>query len=200
MPALEKMIQYTFNNYGFSQFTTYDDRRNTTIEAAMQSTPFVSALTRIVKTTDYGLVEKSRAISREAAKETAERNIERIKLFDKQLKGFTSSDISNMIDREGDFKRSSDLKNTLSEITDKLYLEPYKEDYRTTEKAFIRYALKEYNDPWVNGFLSAQSNETKIKVLTQAKDSLKENKYNEIIDKLDRAGLISKDLKKEMGM
>lgn len=199
VPALEKMVQFTFNNYGFSQFTTYDDRRNSSFEAAIQATPFVSALTRIVKTTDYGLVEKARAISKEAQKETAERNIKRTELFEKELRGYSSEDINRLLDREGNLRGGSELKEKLKNITNTLYKDEVdKGDYRTTEEAFIRFALKEYNDPWINGVLSAQSKEVKKAVLEQAKDALSINRYETIIGKLKRAGIISVELEKQI--
>ena len=199
IPALSKMVQFSLNNYGLSQFTTYDDRRNTTFETAMQTTPFVSALSRIVKTTDYGLVEKGWAISKEARKETAERSIERLNLFEERTRGMKSADLSRLLDQNGDIRYNTPLKSDLRKITDKLYDgKADKDDYKTTEKAFIKYALKESGNPWINVFLSTQSLEDKASVLIQARDSMKQERYNEVFSKLQRAGLITEGLREEL--
>lgn len=194
-PKLKKMVEYTFNDLGFSQFTTYDDRRDTTFEAVAKGTPVINSVFRIVKTSDYGLAEKARALSQEETKETAERNLKRFDLFQKRLKGYSSDDISRLIDNEGKIRSGSQLKKDLHEIALDLYDgEPDKNDIKTTEKAFIRHALKEYNNPYIKAVLSAQSNDAKVKVLKEAKDALSANKYNEIINKLRKTRLISKEV------
>jgi len=186
------MIQYTLNDLGLSQFTTYDDRRDTTFEAGIKATPFINSIFRIIKTSDYGLKEKARNIVEEGLKETAQRNLKRFDLFEKKLRGYSSDDISKMIDYGGGIRNNSILKNELKNITIELYGKDYeKRDINTTEKAFFRYILKEHNDPFINGVLSAQSNSDKIEVLKEAKEALSERRYNEIINKLKKTRIIS---------
>jgi hypothetical protein len=189
------MVEHTTNNLGFSQFTTYDDRRDSTFEATMKATPIVNSWFRIVKSSDYGLTEKARAVAEEAKGESAARNLERSELFNEKLKGYSADDISRLLDEQGNFKQRTQLKEDLASISYRLYgPNADKDDLKITEKAFIRHALNEYNDPYIKGVLSAQSNEAKIQVLKEAKDALPLPRFYEIVNKLRKTKSISKDV------
>lgn len=192
-PALKKMVEYSFNETGFSQFTTYDDRRDKTFEAAMKATPFINSIYRIIKTSDYGLSEKAMAISEKEKKESAQRTLKRNELFEKNLKGYTADKIGSMMD-EGGVRSGSTLSRELQNITKNIYDNPDKDDFKSTEKAFIRYALREYNNPYVKAILSAPNNETKIKILQEAKDTISQAKYYEMSNRLRKVKIISKDV------
>ena len=195
MYSLSKMVEHTFNDAGFSQFTTYDDRRDTTFEAMLKGTPFINSMFRIVKTSDYGLTEKAMAEVQKDRAETARRNIKRDEFFEKRLKGIRADQLGNLLDENGRIKQGSSLYRNIYDISLDLYSgEPTKEDVQTTAKAFIRYALKEQNNPYVKSVLNAQSNDTKVKILQEAKNELPVAKYNEMALRLRRTGIVSKEV------
>lgn len=68
-PSLKKMVQWTINQSGQTNFSTYDKSKNSTFETNLQSVP---GLNRIIKISDYGLTEKTRAKIAEKQAEKAE--------------------------------------------------------------------------------------------------------------------------------
>lgn len=193
LPRLKGMLKHTFNSAGFSQFTAYDDRRDSTVEAVIKGTPVVSAMTRIIKVSDYGLVEKARELVEEENKISAQRQIKRQQIFDKYFKGYRASDIARMVDADGNIKARQKVSDDIIKATQELYGKDFtKLNRTTTEKAFFRYALRKMNDPWVTGVLSSSSNAQKIKVLSEAKASLSEAGYDDLVKTLLDARLISK--------
>jgi hypothetical protein len=65
-PALKKMVQWTANQTGWTRFATYDRSGKTWTEWALEVTPI---LNRLIKVSDYGLVEKDK---RQIAKKESE--------------------------------------------------------------------------------------------------------------------------------
>ena len=68
-PALKRMLQWTANQSGLVQIANYDPASKTTLEATLQSTPLFN---RLIKISDYGMVEKSKEAFAELESDQAE--------------------------------------------------------------------------------------------------------------------------------
>lgn len=197
-PVLNKMVQWSFNEAGFSQFTTYDDRRDSTFEAVLKGTPFISATTRLIKTSDYGLKEQAMKVKEDYDRQGANEILERRKIFDKHFKNMSLEDIRKISEQGMSFNKEN--KSKLKEIAIELYGDkPSSDDMQKTKKAFLKYALREENNPYVSAILSSNDNESKVEILRQAKDAMSTNDYNALTNKLIRSKVISPKVKHEAG-
>lgn len=73
-PSLKKMVQWTTNEFGLTQFATYDPTGRTTFDTWANLTP---VLNRVIKASDYGLRETQHEEVKMADKDAALRRLAR---------------------------------------------------------------------------------------------------------------------------
>lgn len=73
-PSLKRMVEWTVNEFGFTQFTTHDPSEKTTFEMTLQLTPVFN---RLIKASDYGLREQTREVFGEVERERAVHRLNR---------------------------------------------------------------------------------------------------------------------------
>lgn len=196
VPVLKKMAQWSFNQAGFSQFTTYDDRRDSTFEAVLKATPGLNAVTRVLKVSDYGLAEKMRELNKQEKKESAKLMVKRQELFDKYLKGYDINDLDRILD-EGANIVSNDVNKKLSQITREVYGDYDKEDRKLVQKDFLKYIIREQNNPYMEALTSATSNDAKLMILEEAHSSMSYAEYRSFLEKAYKAKIISKNVRRD---
>jgi len=84
LPSLKRMIFWSFNQFGLSSFSTYDDATKTWWETVIEATPLLNRMFRI---TDYGLQERARSIARDIEQIDAARRV-RLKGLSQELEEF----------------------------------------------------------------------------------------------------------------
>lgn len=198
-PATKNMVKWSFNSAGFSQFTTYDDRRDSTFEAILKGTPGLNAVTRLLKWSDYGITEKMYDYNEDYRKESAKETIKRRDLFDKNFKDVKINDLPGLLDDASNVTDGK-VSNVLREITSEVYgKDADKNDFNKVQKDFLKYVIKEENNPYARALTSAPSNEVKVKILNQAKEKMSEKEFRAFVWKLRKAKIISKNVMIDLG-
>lgn len=186
LPVFEKMVQYTTNQLGFSQFSTYSDESDTTFDTIIKTTPVIN---RAFRSTDYGLTEKDRALEDSINKENAKRLLKERELLDEAVE-------------EGK-KSPGDAKD----IGRQLILDAYGEGpYDKRSKTRIRNLQKKYRIGLVKGsvsreldnLISANTNEYKVQLLSAYKESMTRDEFRNLIKTGIEYKVISRDLIKEL--
>lgn len=193
--SFERMIQWSANEAGFSQFTSYDDKRDTTFEVIVKGTPFISSITRIIKTSDYGLTEKAMAENEKISRESAQEKLKRIDVYDRHLKNKSLKDISEITSAGLNIAYGSKTQKELVDIAREIYGDDYTlDELKKAQNGFLAHALKEENNPYAKAIVVAQSNEAKIRILQQAKDAMTTNDFAKFQSKLLNSKIISNEV------
>lgn len=164
-PAIKKMVQWTINNAGLTSIATYDDASDTTLETIIKSTPGID---RVIRISDYGLKE---AAIIERRQEEKQRSREALKL----------KDMAKNAALEYRKTPTRDLiKRMAAEISDEETIS--KKDYtRAREYLGKQVFMNNVYTSLSKIFISAVSNEEKIKILKQLKDELSPEEYQKAI-------------------
>lgn len=191
--AFARMVQWSFNSAGFSQFTHYDDRRDNSFEAVLKATPGLNAVTRLIKVSDFGLTEKTMDINKAETKESARLTLDIRNSVEKFLKG---KDLNTVINQASIISKNNAAGKEIFAITEKLYGPKYTRDNLIrVQNNLLSQAMRAENNPYVKAILSSQSNDAKAMILKEAKDSMSLAEYIALLDKLTKARIISKELR-----
>jgi hypothetical protein len=191
MPALKKMVQWSANNFGLSQFTTYDPSKNDTIELAVQILPL---LNRILKISDYGLSEKSMDLTNEIKTQRAREVVAEKEVIDKYVAKY-----------KDDYKTGkADLYTIGDEIVkEALGHEAITDDELSRDKS-MRTRLKTSMvvgayDARVDNLVYAASNREKIALLKQYQTEMVADQFNDLVWLLYEEKIISGDVLDAIG-
>lgn len=186
LPVFEKMIQYTTNQLGFSQFSTYSDETDTTFDTIIKTTPIIN---RAFRSTDYGLTERDRALEDEINQENARRLLKEREVLDKAV------------------EKAKENPDDIKDIGRQLILDTYGDGpYDKRSKTRIRNLKKKYQIGVVKGSVSreldnligANTNEYKVQLLSVYKDSMSKSEFRDLIKTGIEYKVISRDLIKEL--
>lgn len=175
-PALKKMVEWTSNTLGLSQFTTYDPSKGDSVEVAVQAIPL---LNRMIKISDYGQTEKAKKIQssikqdvakdtlkdREAISDYVNKNIDDYKAgklnIDQAAAEVTADIIGHDIAGQEDLDKMKNIKGKL-------------------ERAL---KLGKY-DPNFDSIIYATSNKEKAELLKAYREDLSSDEYTKLITQL----------------
>lgn len=160
-PALKKMVQWTANNSGLLQFSTYDDANQTTFESTIRTIP---GLNRLIKVSDFGETEQLRKIRQRIDKETAQRTLKKRELIDKA------------VERAG----NGESVNTLArEIANKIYDKPTGTQIRNIMKD-IRQDKERGRNVYLDQLMTARTNEEKIILMRQMREVFDKDRMRQL--------------------
>ena len=180
--ANKKMLQWTMNTLGLSQFTTYDPSKNTTTETILKMTP----LNGVIKISDYGLIEKSNKITTEVKKQSAQQTLEDRKIIDKYVKKYSTQW------KNGD----ADEKDIADEATEEILGHYPETDEEIARQKSMRIKMKRAlkigaYDVRYDNLMYAASNKEKIAILKVYQSSMNPTDFNDLIDTAVDEGIIS---------
>jgi len=182
--GLKKMIQWTANTFGLSQFTTYDPNKNDTLETMVQVLPI---LNRILKISDYGMTEQAKELQGEEKTRRAREII-----AEKEV-------ISKYVVRYKNQYQDIDMYEVGSEVVkDILGHDPETEEEIARERS-IRGRLKTamvvgVYDSRFDSLVYAVSNKEKVVILQKYKKDISADKFNELLETSLNEGIISEEV------
>lgn len=171
LPAFSKMVQWTSNSLGLSQFSTYSDETDTGFDTFLKQTPIIN---RAFKSTDYGLTEKERLIDQKLSREKAKQTLKERELFDSALKEARSS--TNSEDR---LKIRNDFIKSV--VGDGPYDSDDKRKITNLKKKFKLGLLKGSVSREMDTLIDANNNAYKVELLKLYKESLPQDKYEDLV-------------------
>ncbi|MCK4265412.1 hypothetical protein KAW80_03580, partial [Candidatus Babeliales bacterium] len=185
-PALKKMVKWTVNSFGLTQFTTYDPVRNDTMENIMQVTPI---LNRMIKISDYGITEES---NKAQAVEEKIRSREIVR--EKEV-------ITEYVNKyEDEYKSGAiDAYDIIEDVVEEILgREPetdddFKREKSITNKLKRAFIIEKY-DARFDSIVYGGSNKAKNAILAKYKKDLSIDKFKELIDNLYDEGIISAEV------
>ena len=190
MPALKKMVQWSANTMGLSQFTTYDPNKGDTIETLVQMLPVIN---RLLKISDYGRTESDQKLQGEVKTERAKELIKEKEVISKYVnknKADYKTGIIN-IDKIGD------------EVVKEILGHYPKTDEEDARDVSIRKRLKTsmivgaYGSR-VDSLVYANSNKEKVALLNKYKSEMSEDQFYEFTNLLLNEGVISDNVYDEI--
>ena len=184
--GLKKMVQWTANTFGLSQFTTYDPSRNDTVETAVQILPGIN---RILKISDYGLTEKSKEVQ---SKEDAIRAREILKEKEVISKYVNQNKVAY---KEGDV----DIYDIGDQVVREVLGHDPETDEEFTRDKSMRTRLQRSMiigsyDARFDSVIYATSNRSKISLLKQYQEEMTPEAFGEFMGTLSDEGIISNDV------
>lgn len=186
LPVFTKMVQWTSNELGLSQFTTYTDETDSTFDATIKTIPVIN---RAIRSTDYGLTEKERHIERQLDQDAARRLLNERELLDKYIKlGKEKPDQAKQIEKEfikevlGDSITTSAEKRRRTNLTKKYQI------------GLVRGVMSREMD----SLIEANTNDYKLELLKLYKNTLGANEYQELRQTALKHKIISDELQKRM--
>jgi hypothetical protein len=185
-PALQKMVQWTTNEAGLSQFSSYDAGRNSTFDTIMQNTWIIN---RMFKVSDYGLTEQEKSVQTAIESENARKTLKEREL----LQGYVDKAKQN----------PKDYTNLQLEFVRSVLGEPpYQGDDRTKltnlKKKFQINAVKGTLTREVDTMISTNSNDVKMKLMEQYKQRMTDQEYKDLRQTIIQYGIVSKQFVKEL--
>jgi hypothetical protein len=181
--GLKKMVQWTANTFGLSQFTTYDPVKNTTLETAVQILPLVN---RLIKITDYGLTEQSKGLQAEIKTERAREILQEKEVINKYVS-----------ENKKDYQTGNvDIYNIGDQVVKEILgHEPETDDDIARDKS-IRARLKRAMvvgayDVRFDSLVYATSNKEKVALLKKYQGEMTPEQYNELVESLYDERIIS---------
>ena len=180
--GVRKMALWSLNEVGLGNFATYDPATRTTEEKFIQFTPLIN---RMFKVSDYGITEREVEGERKEEQQRAIQNKKESDLVKKYIEELKKED--------GDPEA---LKERLAE-------ELYPEGIETTEeqanlnrvnKDFDQELLKRENDTRINTIMKLKLNTSKINSLRGFAEDMKPEAFEDLLNKLYDAKVISKEV------
>lgn len=188
LPAFMKMMQWTTNELGLSQFTTYSDQTNTTLDMILQYTPIIN---RAIKSTDYGLKEQEAVLQQGIDKQNAQQTLKSRELLNKYIKKGKEAATAN----EARALRDQFVKEVLGNP-------PYKDAEKTKaenlKKKFTIGVVKGTMSRELDSMIDANTNDFKVSLLQLYRQTLSQERYNDLIQTGRKYKIISDDLKKTL--
>lgn len=188
LPVFEKMVKWTTNEVGLSQFTTYSDETDTTFDYFLKGTPIIN---RMIKSTDYGLKEKEKELEKKIDSEKAQNTLKEREI----LREYTEKGKKATTDEE--------RKAIRKEFYHTIIGEP---PYDSTEKAKRTRLKAKFDIAVVRGEVSremdqlidADTNDYKVALLREWKRKMDSTEYEKLIRSGRENHIISDELKKRL--
>jgi len=182
---LKKMVMYSLNQLGLTNFKTYDSSGASTVEAVIQKLPVIS---RMMQVSDYGMQEKyaDKSSVAEAARASLKK-ADTISKYVQQSRGVTSP------------QEMSKLRFEM--VKEYLGHPPQTTDEATTGRAMIKsfdIARVEGTNPLLDVLINSNTNAEKIDHLNQFKKDLTKSEYLDLVRKAAKYKILSIDLLKSM--
>lgn len=176
MYRLKAMVQYTLNQTGISNFTTYDDTSKSTQEVAIGAIPVVN---RMFKESNFGLQEKYADIKAEELSKRSIRTIDENKEINAAIKE----------------ERPIDATKALG------HAPTTKEDIAKINTIVKKYIIQKQRgfDPYLDALIGATTNAEKISLLTQYSNDLDPEEFGRILTNGVAYKIISNDVLKQFG-
>ena len=188
LPVFEKMLQWTTNEAGLSQFSTYSEETDTTLDVFLKGTPIIN---RMIKSTDYGLKEKENTLNKEIEQKKARQTLEEREV----LKEYTAKGKKAESEEERNAIRKEFYHSIIGEP-------PYDSDEkakRTRLKAKFDVAvLRGEVSREMDQLIDADTNDFKVELLREWKTKMPSSEYEKLIRTGRENKIISDDLKKKL--
>lgn len=176
-----KMVKYSMNTIGLGGFSTYDSGNDSLIKKVLSNIPVIN---RAIKVSNYGLQEANQSAANEAIQEEAKQRLENRKIIDEAVKEVG----------DGTDKMDALIKMT-QKITDKGPVTPDTlKQIKSAQNGFKLAIIKGNNDPNINSLIYATSNNQKVSILKNIKDTSTEKEYKDILMSAVVNGIISEDV------
>ncbi len=191
LPMYMKMIKWTTNELGFSQFTTYSDETDTTLDYLLKNIPLVN---RAIKSTDYGMKESEQVIKKELDKQAAQRVLKERKILADYIK--RGKENPESVDR---------LKKELVRevVGDKILTEADRRRRTNTLKKFKIGLIKGEVSQEMDSLIEATTNDEKVELMKLYKKSLTPEQYDDLLNTARKNKVISdealKRIRREVG-
>ncbi len=184
--SLKKMVQWTANSFGLSQFTTYDASKNDGVEIAVQVLPLIN---RLVKISDYGISEKSDVLQKSMEKATAQEQLKEKDLINKYVKKYKDDYASG----EKDIYEINDI------LTKELLGHDPNDEEEDAKYDSLKVRLKRamvvgVYDARFDNIVYAGTNKIKVALLKQYQRELNPEDYNSLLESLYDEKVISNDV------
>jgi hypothetical protein len=189
--ALKKMVQWTANTFGLSQFTTYDPIKNDTLETSVQILPLIN---RLFKISDYGLTEQSKELQGEIKAERAKEIIKEKEVISRYVKKY-----------KDDYKSGDiDIYTIGDEIVKEVLGHEAITDEELSRDKSMRTRLKTAlivgaYDARVDTLVYSTSNREKIALLKKYQEEMPIDQFDELIDILYDEKIVSGDVLEAIG-
>lgn len=179
IPRFKKMLQWTANNSGLTQFATYDPVRQTTTEYRLSQIPVVN---RAIKITDYGETERLRNITQDI-----ERRRSRELLHEREV---IRDYLIQSRDMELDQKR--DLQQKLgAEVYGERDTPEKRDRFDRLLKKMRTAELRGASDPKIDALIDANTNEEKRALLQDYKERMSVADFKELRELVTRERIVN---------
>ncbi len=186
MDSLKKMVEWTANEFGLSQFTTYDSTKNDTLELSVQILPLVN---RVLKITDYGIQEQYSSLETGLQKERAQQLVQEKKLITQYTAKYKEEYYKGNIEGENLGKNIAiDLFGHTPQNADEL------SRYKSVVKRLKRSLAVGHYDARFDNIAYAGTNKIKVALLKQYQKDMKPEDYNSLLESLGEEHIISKEV------
>lgn len=179
IPRFKKMLQWTANNSGLTQFATYDPVRQTTTEYRLSQIPVVN---RAIKITDYGETERLRSITQDI-----ERRRSRELLHEREV-------IRDYLiqSRDMELNQKRDLQQKLGvEVYGERDTSEKRDRFDRLLKKMRTAELRGASDPKIDALIDANTNEEKRALLQDYKERMSVADFEELRGLVTRERIVN---------
>ena len=186
LPVFQKLIQYTTNQLGFSQFSTYSDETDTTFDLIIKMTPVIN---RALRSTDYGETEIDQLIKKKLSSEDAQRLLKERGLLDTAIEKI----------RKNPDNEKEIFNDLLLEVVGEA---PYKGSRKAKktnlEKKLNVGVLKGTVSRELDALIEANTNEYRIRLLTMYNQNMSSGGFRDLVKIAFDNKIISENVVKEL--
>lgn len=187
LPKLEKMVQWSTNNFGLTKFATFDTSKNTSAETFMQVAPWFSS---VIKISNYGQKEKLMDMTSELKTKEAKQA-----LTDREI-------INKYVDKARQDKSTifSATKYGTELIKESLggHMPKNEEESKRADSIMLKFkrSLKRglNEDPQVDAILSATTNAQKVAIIKEIKSGMSPEEFTSFRNGLLQDKIVSTDV------
>ncbi len=176
--ALSKMVQWTLNQTGLTEFSTYDPSFNNTFENIIKVVPIVN---RFIKISNYGQTEELKKIQQQGVQEDSKIRLKKKELLNNYLREYKNG------------------KMTADDVIYKTTWEIYgqnatKQNLNSVQEMATNMYLRKQNDPYISAITYATDNQDKIRIIEMAYEELLFEDFQKFIETSYNFKLISADI------